>query len=500
LTLAELSVLLEGVPARTVWEALHDDERIGRLPADSRTRLVRTRAALERSLEQRDRLDPASWLEAAWVRLGGPAACRDEADLDRAEAFLAQLSTWASEPGWAGPLALAERLESLYAPAETPASDAVQIMTIHRAKGLEFDKVIVPGLGRRLRPNAEPLLRWLELPREPAGTDLLMAAIPPPWRRGDEPLTEYLKSLAAQRAENERVRLVYVAATRARSELHLYAEPPQAGARGAEAGPATGTLLAALWPAIGTALLEQASEDATAANGVGAGGDPGMTSSSRGPHLLRLTADWRLPELREAALDPEEPTSGRADPGIEEALSIFPASLDTPDDRIAHEAERVVCDQLRRCARTGRLPQPGSAALARALTERLSRRGLEAERLDDGTRRAQALFDACLADPKLQWIFSSRHVSVESPFRLSGLHDGRSVHVTVDRAFTDEAGVRWLVNFAVVGPPECSASASARVQLDRSLTLARALDGEPVRAGVYDPAAREFSDTRRDDP
>ena len=45
--------------------------------------------------------------------------------------------------------ALEDRMQSLYAHADSLADDSLQVMSIHQAKGLEFDTVIVPGLGRR---------------------------------------------------------------------------------------------------------------------------------------------------------------------------------------------------------------------------------------------------------------------------------------------------------------------------------------------------------------
>ena len=53
----------------------------------------------------------------------------------------------------------------LYAQPQTLAANPVQLMTIHRAKGLEFDHVFVPSLDRVLNRGREPLLRWLDLPR-----------------------------------------------------------------------------------------------------------------------------------------------------------------------------------------------------------------------------------------------------------------------------------------------------------------------------------------------
>ncbi|MEJ0006895.1 MAG: 3'-5' exonuclease [Steroidobacteraceae bacterium] len=101
-------------------------------------------------------------IESTWLRLGGPAACATQADLGHARAFFDALETWAEEPDWSGPQQLPQRLEGLYAEHQPLTARAVQIMTIHHAKGLEFDHVILPGLGRQRRGRERPLLNgWI---------------------------------------------------------------------------------------------------------------------------------------------------------------------------------------------------------------------------------------------------------------------------------------------------------------------------------------------------
>ena len=466
LGLLELSALVGEAPERTVWEAIHDEGRVALLGREALARLERTRHVLAHALERRDRLDFAAWIEAAWLALGGPAACREEADLERARAFFVRLAEWSSEPTWTGPLELAQRLETLFAPAESRDSDAVQIMTIHRAKGLEFDMVIVPSLGRKLRAGAEPLLRCLELPRETAGTDLLMAAIPAPWRSAEDRLGSYLKGLAARRAANERVRLLYVAATRARSQLHLFAEPPESSAVGGAAKPAEGTLLAALWPGISDRSLGGSAAPPAAPIGV-TQRSPAVSAAAA--PLIRLASDWQMPT----------PPDGPRPHGLMVAPERSPLEADAPHP--AHACARIVADQLRRCARSGQLPSAGSAALVRALRERLRRFGLEGEGLAEDTDRAVAMFARCLGDPQLQWIFSPQHARIESPCRLSGCIEGRLVSVTLDRTFIDAAGLRWLIRFL----PD-RASEGEDGWIERVVPLARALGPEPVRAAAYD--------------
>ena len=111
----------------------------------------------------------------------------------------------------------------LYAVPDVQASGRLQVMTIHKAKGLEFDVVIVPGLARVSRQDEPELLRWLERPRGEQESDLLLAAITARGREQD-PLYACVTRLLDERQEHEDARLLYVAATRARKRLHLVAE------------------------------------------------------------------------------------------------------------------------------------------------------------------------------------------------------------------------------------------------------------------------------------
>jgi ATP-dependent helicase/nuclease subunit A len=97
--------------------------------------------------------------------------------------------------------------------------DGVRIMTVHSAKGLEFDTVAVPGLSRRLLAGGRAPL--LELGREPDKPRVGMQL-----RRlgaASIDLYEYrtLREEAQEREAEEELRLFHVAATRARERLIL---------------------------------------------------------------------------------------------------------------------------------------------------------------------------------------------------------------------------------------------------------------------------------------
>jgi len=110
----------------------------------------------------------------------------------------------------------------LFALPDVLADDSLQIMTIHKSKGLEFETVIVPGLGRTPRAPESHLLIWAERPTEHGQSDLLLAPIKEAGRN-DKAATvyAYLQLLDKRRGKNEDGRLLYVACTRAKHHLHL---------------------------------------------------------------------------------------------------------------------------------------------------------------------------------------------------------------------------------------------------------------------------------------
>ena len=135
---------------------------------------------------------------------------------------------------------LAEARES-EAPVEGEALDAVRLMTIHRAKGLEFEIVCVADLGRTPRGGGGDILR--------VGRDGRLGIKVARAGRGKlYPVLAYdTVGVAREQAEErEERRLYYVAMTRARERLVLsgavtcepWTEPRRAGAPLAWIGPA----------------------------------------------------------------------------------------------------------------------------------------------------------------------------------------------------------------------------------------------------------------------
>jgi ATP-dependent exoDNAse (exonuclease V) beta subunit len=149
---------------------------------------------------------------------------------------------------------LKRRLNSLYAePASSSIADGrlpVELLTIHKAKGLEWDVVLVPGMGRGGGQSQSVLLNWLEFDGASDGGISASVVLAPIGQKGADKdrLGRWLTGIRAKREAAENKRVFYVAATRAREELHLFGAA-KLNVHGEFLPPRVNTLLRACWPA-----------------------------------------------------------------------------------------------------------------------------------------------------------------------------------------------------------------------------------------------------------
>ncbi len=440
-TLKELAEICEGKSSQTIWELIQG------VPS-----LARFRSVLAPALEQRLRGTLRERVEGAWLALGGSACVADATELEDAETYLDALEKL-EQAGEVDFARLAELLEELHAPPDPAATENdLQIMTIHKAKGLEFGTVIVPGLGRPPGRGDAPLMRWKELPDQ----SLLLAPIKETGGAA-EPAYEYLKALDREAEDTEAARLLYVAATRAKHRVHLLACPKKAM-------PPRRSLLACAWPVAQSVFDGLAPPEKEIADPVAAAA----------PFLLkRLPAGWTPPSAPPAAAW-TPPPEGREQQQIE--FSWAGETARHVGTVVHRWLQRIAEDQLKGW-------DANRVESLRLIFEKdLSRRGVQ----DPGAAAKSVIagLKNTLADERGRWVLGP-HPEARSALRL---RTPERSHV-IDRMIVDAQGKRWVVDYKTSRHEGGDVDAFLDLQRERYAAqldaYAAALGG--ARCGLYFP-------------
>jgi len=158
LTLADLFALAGDDHTATVWSQMNDAVRVARLSEAGQARVQFMRAILQDALAGQGRQRRRVWVEDVWRQLGGPQCLAAHLRQD-AQAFFDRLDKL-DAAGRFTPDSLETDMAALYAAADAEADGRLQLMTVHKSKGLEFDTVILPALHKKPSGRDTQLLAW----------------------------------------------------------------------------------------------------------------------------------------------------------------------------------------------------------------------------------------------------------------------------------------------------------------------------------------------------
>ena len=215
LSLEDLHRLCRLDATSPIWDLLHQEERFSQLSEEGQQRAGKFIQAMKPVLAVFPAINFRDLLQGCWISLGGPA-CVDTYTQKDIQVFFDKISEVLDGGGFDSLHNFENILNRLFANPSTGDSPCVQIMTIHKAKGLEFDFVLLPGLGKKQKADEKQLINWIT-----HGDHLLFAPIPHIGEKDSE-VYEFLKRLERDRGRFEARRLLYVAATRTKKQLHLF--------------------------------------------------------------------------------------------------------------------------------------------------------------------------------------------------------------------------------------------------------------------------------------
>lgn len=476
LTLEDLHTLAAVNHHATIWELLHQPNI--RLSDEGRMRVNRILAVLDQGIAERGRVPLRDLVERTWLQIGGPACIEDETALEDAAAYFDLLEGMAEGAELADFRWFRGQVDALFAQPDVNATERLQLMTIHKAKGLEFDTVILPGLGTVPRSDDQRLLVWLEHRGE-----LLFAPIAEAGAERD-PIYSYLSGIDRRKTDQETARLLYVAATRARRALHLVgcAKVKQDGS---VAEPDARSFLNLLWPV----LFEHFT------NVIPAKDDERLP---RQKTVRRLPADWRMP-------DPPQTVHWKR-PQIER-LRRPEIVFERANDRLRY-AGAAVHLFLQRIAREGLGEWNESAIGSHQAAYRavLSNLGVPTGDLAWAVERVQQALTRTLRDPRGRWLLDA-HAAAASELPVAGFIGGLICEAVIDRTFVDEDGVRWIIDYKTSSHEGAGVEnfleqekERYREQLERYARLMAQFEDRPIRLGLYFPLLGEWIEWAAPEP
>ena len=172
---------------------------------------------LEKALQARGQQPLSVWVYETWLALGNSIRHDNSNDDEALKKYFSWLTAFDADDAW-DIERMTRQFSLLTVDRLTDENQAVDVMTIHKSKGLEFDAVILPALHQRSRNSEESMLLYEYWPDGNGDWHWLVAP-----NGIKDSYFDFLKNLNFIKSNQERKRLLYVAVTRARNFISFLA-------------------------------------------------------------------------------------------------------------------------------------------------------------------------------------------------------------------------------------------------------------------------------------
>ncbi|MDH3747613.1 MAG: UvrD-helicase domain-containing protein [Gammaproteobacteria bacterium] len=475
---SDLHRLVKDAPHAAVLGLLNDKVRVRALSDYGKHAVEGFLSVIEPYLSI-DRSSPLhTRVEKAWFALGGPVLMEDINAVSHVYDFIESLSKL--ETG--GTIAdVAELMNVLDVErVSTSVAAPVQIMTMHKAKGLQFDHVVLYGLGRYPSGSRKSVLSWFDLPDEHGGEDKIISPIGRQDELEYDALHQFIERTRTAKDAHEKGRLLYVACTRARKSLHLIGNVGVTADGDEFRPPYKSSLLKLLWAVVEPEYVR--AFDSAQLHFIREDGDPFVE-----PPLRRFVKEWQVPDVR--PLPNQRSGNIGADDG--QRVDYDWVGLDARlAGTVAHRWLQMIAD--------GRIDLgPDTVANTRSTSRRWLRElGAGESILDSICERVESALLGIVSDDKGRWLLGG---DGEAELPLAGVVDGRIESIIIDRVRIDDDGTHWIVDYKTSSHEGGNLEGFLRAESDRYrgqlgkyATIYHAYSGHSARCALYFPLLQRF--------
>jgi ATP-dependent helicase/nuclease subunit A len=480
LSLESLYMLCDQNRDKTVWECICDSELFQQLEQEQQSRLLTFKSIYENVFLQKQRLSIRDAIESFWIQIGGPATLPNKTALENCLTYLSLLESLDQGGSIEDLQELIDDVSQLYAAPDLKADNQIQVMTIHKAKGLEFDHVILPGLGRSPRSNQGDLLVWLLRQRDNQQEDLVLAPIREAGNT-QAPIYDYINKTDKAKQSYEDARLLYVATTRTKKTCHLIGHANLKETKGEISCEAQSrSLLAHLWPTLKIVYKQYM---------------PETTEQSEAETVLvinqetkRLTNDWQHPEVS-AGITWQHSTKDVVED--EPVLIEFEWAGETIKHigSVVHNAIQCIAEEG-----TQKWSQERIKAEQHGFDNALKQLGVPTSERPDAVNRVINALTNMVNDERGLWILAKEHKEQQNEYSISGMVNEKLTNAILDRTFIDENGYRWIIDYKTSRHEGANRDAFLdheqeryKEQLEKYGTLMKQFGEKNIKLGLYFP-------------
>jgi ATP-dependent helicase/nuclease subunit A len=469
LTLHDLHALAGSNHHATIWQLMQNDALVSQLSSDGQTRLQHVRGIFEEAFESQGRTSISRWVRGVWLMLNGAACLWEQEDVIDVQAFFKCLDGLDKQNQFS-PERMSMEIEKLFA-APDAQGENLQMMTIHKSKGLEFDTVILLGLGTATGSNnsEKPLLLWEEVSTN-MHTELLAAPFIPKAQRDENAVSVYdfLAMREKVRDTNEDVRVLYVATTRAERKLHLVGFASKNN--NDEIKPAANTPLALLWPTVSHYFeeVENAEKVDMAEDDI----------ASFTPQLVRLK-QLEIPNVLQA-------NQQKADAANGNTITLSNTLLAMPN--LAADMGSLAHLYMELIAKNGLEHWPASLidACSQNMQFWLLQRGHTKIEVEKSVPLVILALKHAITSPEGLWILASR-ASMRTELSISNIKEEQRIDLT----FIENDGLnqtRWIIDYKLgleVTEANCEAAALTHKPQLANYANIFVNEGLPIETAVF---------------
>ncbi|GGY69962.1 ATP-dependent helicase [Cellvibrio zantedeschiae] len=469
-----------------IWQQVLCFEDIENISSRGQRALLRFINVIQPALESRQRKPLRQWIEGVWLALGGPATLLDPQDIKDTPTFFALLEQHQQSGSITDWSKFNRAVEKLYAAPRQNADVNLQVMTMHKSKGLEFDHVIIPRLHKLSPGDGQQLMLWRERLSHQGERQLLLGPLAPVGGDKDK-LYKYIQKEAALQLDYEATRLFYVGCTRAIKKLYLFATLAQTD-DGSWKTPPKKSLLSSIWQSvqneastISTGVLKKSNIHEVAFE------RPGLQQ------IVALKPEWQLPAL----VDNELLKLYR---GKEVSEEENIPEIETPKAKLARHTGTIIHRALQNLVGTQK-----SKDISKWITTQeafwriqLKQYGWQPEEIALSIKKIVRAINNTLNDKRGQWILDNSHLQsaceLAITYKQGDKIDLKLRENIIDRTFIAN-GTRWIIDYKSSEPTEGQTTAdfitqeilAYRTQLLRYKNCFTALGENEIKMGFYFP-------------